>query len=183
MKAWRAVVALSFLLLTGCLVTFKDPIPANEAAPMPLLGEWTRQDEWGEQLYLEVSRAGSNLYKARISEGSPDNLDSLEEFGFTVAHHGRRWYLSAGLPKSLGANFAIAGFELTRSNELVVYNLDTERILQDMSKGLLEGETVSMPEGDGALITSSLDQVFAYLDDPANADLFVEVARYQRAGD
>jgi hypothetical protein len=183
MKAWRAVVALSFLLLSGCLVTFKDPIPANEAAPMPLLGEWTRQDEWGEQLYLEVSRAGSNLYKARIYEGSPDNLDSLEEFGFTVAHHGRRWYLSAGLPKSLGANFAIAGFELTRSNELVVYNLDTERILQDMSNGLLDGETVNMPEGDGALITSPLDQVFAYLDDPANADLFVEVARYQRAGD
>jgi hypothetical protein len=183
MKAWRAVVALSFLLLSGCLVTFKDPIPANEAAPIPLLGEWTRQDEWGEQLFLEVSRAGSNLYKARIYQGSPDNLDSLEEFGFTVSHHGRRWYLSAGLPKSLGANFAIAGFELTRSNELVVYNLDTERILQDMDKGLLAGEAVAMPEGDGALITSPLDQVFAYLDDPANADLFVEVARYQRAGD
>ena len=26
MKAWRALVALSFLLLSGCLVTFKDPI-------------------------------------------------------------------------------------------------------------------------------------------------------------
>jgi hypothetical protein len=26
------------------------------------------------------------------------------------------------------------------------------------------------------------DQVFAYLDDPANADVFVEAARYQRAG-
>ena len=106
MKAWRVMVALSFLLLSGCLVTFKDPIPANEAAPIPLLGEWTRQDEWGDQLYLEITRAGSNLYEARIYEGSPDNVSSLEEFGFTVAHHGRRWYLSAGLPKSLGANFA-----------------------------------------------------------------------------
>ena len=155
MKAWRALVALSFLLLSGCLVTFKDPIPANEAAPIPLLGEWTRQDD----------------------------ESSFEEFGFTVAHHGRRWYLSAGLPKSLGANFAIAGFELTKDNELVLYNLDTDRILQDMEKGLLEGQTVSMPEADGALITSPLDKVFAYLDDPANADLFVEVARYQRAAE
>lgn len=180
MKAWRMLVALSFLLLSGCLVTFKEPIPANEAAPMPLLGEWTREDEWGEQLFLEISRSGSNLYKARIYEGSPENLNSLEEFGFTVAHHGRRWYLSAGLPKSLGANFAIAGFELTRDNELVLYNLDAEQILQDMGKGRLEGSTVHMPEGDGALITSPMEQVFAYLDDPANADLFVEVARYQR---
>ena len=110
MKAWRALVALSFLLLSGCLVTFKDPIPANEAAPIPLFGEWTRQDEWGDQLFLEITRAGSNLYLASIYEGSADNEGGLEEFGFTVAHHGRRWYLSAGLPKSLGANFAIAGF-------------------------------------------------------------------------
>lgn len=137
----------------------------------------------GRSALSEITRAGANLYEARIYEGSADNLDSLEEFGFTVAHHGRRWYLSAGLPKSLGANFAIAGFELTRDNELVVYNLDTDRILQDMEKGLLEGQTVSMPEADGALITSPLEKVLAYLDDPANADLFVEVARYQRGAD
>lgn len=184
MKAWRVLIGLALLLLlSGCLVTFKEPIPANEAAPIPLLGSWTREDEWGEQIYLEIDRSGSNLYKARVYEGSPDNIDSLEEFGFTVAHHGRRWYLSAGLPKSWGANFAIAGFELTRSNELVVYNLDAERILQDMGRGALTGETVSMPESDGALITSPLSEVFRYLDDPANADLFVEVARYQRLAD
>lgn len=183
MKAWRVLVALSFLVLSGCLVTFREPIPANEAAPMPLLGEWTREDEWGDQLFLEITRAGSNLYEARIYEGSPDNLGSLETFGFTVAHHGRRWYISAGLPKSLGANFAIAGFELTKDNELVVYNLDAEHILQDMDKGLLQGQTVSMPEADGALITSPLEKVLAYLDDPANADLFVEVARYQRVAE
>ncbi|MBP8884063.1 MAG: hypothetical protein KBG74_06610, partial [Pseudomonas sp.] len=66
---------------------------------------------------------------------------------------------------------------------LVLYNLDTDRILQDMEKGLLQGQAVSMPEADGALITSPLDKVFAYLDDPANADLFVEVARYQRVAE
>ncbi len=181
MKAWRALVALSFLLLSGCLVTFKAPIPANEAAPIPLLGVWTRQDEWGDQLFLEITRAGSNLYQARIYEGSADNLGSLEEFGFTVAHHGRRWYLSAGLPKSLGANFAIAGFELTAKNELVIYNLDVERILQEMDGGTLQGQPVETPDGDAVLVTSPLDRVFSYLDDQANADVFVEVARYQRS--
>jgi len=30
------------------------------------------------------------------------------------------------------------------------------------------------------LITSPLDQVFDYLDNPANSDVFLEVARYQR---
>jgi len=38
-----------------------------------------------------------------------------------------------------------------------------------------------MPQGEGVLVTSSLDKVFAYLNDPANSDLFVEVARYQRS--
>jgi len=38
MKAWRvAVVALSFLFLSGCLVTFKEPLPASEAAPAALV--------------------------------------------------------------------------------------------------------------------------------------------------
>ncbi|SEM33875.1 hypothetical protein SAMN04487857_101220 [Pseudomonas sp. ok272] len=30
------------------------------------------------------------------------------------------------------------------------------------------------------LVDSDLDRVFAYLDDPANSDVFVEAARYQR---
>jgi hypothetical protein len=32
------------------------------------------------------------------------------------------------------------------------------------------------------LISSPLDAVFAYLDDQANSDVFIEVARYQRVG-
>ncbi|SFH86188.1 hypothetical protein SAMN05216206_0521 [Pseudomonas guineae] len=183
MIVWRALLAVSFLLLGGCLVTFKDPIPAHEAAPIPLLGEWSRKNEWGEQQYLQVTRAGSNVYKARTYVDSLDNLESVEEYGFTVAHHGRRWYLSAGLPKSLGANFAIAGFELTTDNELVIYNLDVDRILQELEQGVLQGEVMEAAEGEGVLISSPLEQVFGYLDDQANSDVFVEVARYQRAGD
>ncbi|WP_296128008.1 hypothetical protein [Pseudomonas sp. Ga0074129] len=183
MIIWRALLAVSFLFLGGCLVTFRDPIPANEAAPIPLLGEWTRENEWGEQLYLQITRAGPSVYKARAFVDSPDNLESLEEYGFTVAHHGRRWYLSAGLSKRLGGNFAIAGFELTAGNELVIYNLDIDRIVQELEQGGLQGETVASAEGEGVLISSPLEQVFSYLDDQANSDVFIEVARYQRVGE
>lgn len=184
MKAWRmAIAALSCLLLNGCLVTFKEPIPANEAAPIPLLGDWERQDEWGDQQYLTIARAGSNLYRARVWSEVDAEVEPAEEYGFTVSHHGRRWYVSAGLPKRMGANFAIAGFELTVKNELVIYNLDVERILQEMEGGVLQGQPVETPEGEGVLVTSSLDQVFAYLDDQANSDVFVEVARYQRSAE
>lgn len=182
MKAWRALMVLSLLLLSGCLVTFKEPIPANEAAPIPLLGVWSRTDEWGELRYLDVTRSGSNLYEADTYVASPDNVASLQSFSFTVAHHGRRWYLSAGVPKRMGANFAIGGFELTHGNELVLFNLDVERIMQAIDNGELEGSGVDMPQGEGVLVSSKLEQVFAYLNDPANSDVFVEVARYQRAG-
>ena len=184
MIAWRvAIAALSCLLLNGCLVTFKEPIPANEAAPIPLLGDWERQDEWGDQQYLSISRAGSNLYRARVWSEVDAEVEEPEEYGFTVSHHGRRWYVSAGLPKRMGANFAIAGFELTAKNELVIYNLDVERILQEMDSGVLQGQPVETPEGEGVLVTSSLDKVFAYLDDQANSDVFVEVARYLRSAE
>ncbi|WP_282339117.1 hypothetical protein [Pseudomonas sp. PS02288] len=182
MIPWRALVAVTCLLLGGCLATFKDPIPANEAAPIPLLGEWTRKDEWGVQQFLDIRRAGSNLYQARVYSESADNLAGADEYGFTVAHHGRRWYLSAGLPKKFGGNFAIGGFELTDNGELLVYTLDIERILQDIQGGMLQGRRVETAEGDGALIDSPWPAVFAYLDDPANSDVFVEAARYQRLG-
>ena len=65
MKAWRVVViALSFLLLSGCLVTFKEPLPSSEPAPKGLLGKWTSTNAWGEPLNLELTRLGENHYQA-----------------------------------------------------------------------------------------------------------------------
>ena len=61
MKAWRvAVVALSFLFLSGCLVTFKEPLPASEAAPAALVGQWTSKNAWGEPLNLQISPRRQN---------------------------------------------------------------------------------------------------------------------------
>ena len=59
MKAWRVVViALSFLLLSGCLVTFKSPLSNSDPAPMGLLGKWTSVNAWGEPMNLELTRVG-----------------------------------------------------------------------------------------------------------------------------
>ncbi|KMT57461.1 lipoprotein [Pseudomonas fildesensis] len=181
MKAWRVVViALSFLLLSGCLVTFKEPLPAQEAAPKELLGQWSSKNAWGEPLNLQITRVGEHRYKAvSYPKTKPGQRD---EYLFTVSRHGDRWYLSAPLPSKLGGNFILAGFELDEKHELVVYNLDLEQIRQAIGQKALHGSTVETVEGTGVLVDSPMDQVFAYLDDPANADVFVEAVRYQRAG-
>ena len=84
----------------------------------------------------------------------------------------------------MGGNFLIGGFEVIDNKELVVYNLDVEQVNQALEKKELNGRTIEVPEdnGDGVLIDSPVERVLAYLDDPANSDLFVEVARFQRAG-
>ncbi|PWB34539.1 hypothetical protein DCO48_05185 [Pseudomonas sp. SDI] len=180
MNAWRVLLALTFLLLGGCLVTFNEPIPANEAAPKALLGKWSSKDAWGEPLTLQISRSGGNAYKA-VASGKHRKA---EDYAFTVARHGNRWYLSAGVPKRLGGNFLIGGFEVIDGKELVVYNLDVEQINQALKNKELSGRSIEVPEdnGSGVLIDSPSARVLAYLDDPANSDLFVEVARFQRAG-
>jgi hypothetical protein len=178
MKAWRLFVALSFLLLSGCLVTFKDPIPAREAAPSQLLGTWTSKNAWGEPLELEISRAGGNEYKA-VSYRKGDRK-SRDEYAFTVSRHGSRWYLCAGLPDKYGGHYVMAGFELAETGELVVYNLDMDRFNQWVEQKDLSGEKIPTGKGEGLLITSPLDEVFGYLNDPANSDVFLEAARYQR---
>ncbi len=180
MKAWRvAVVALSFLFLSGCLVTFKEPLQASEAAPAALVGQWTSKNAWGEPLNLQISRAGKHRYKAvSYPQAKPGQRD---EYVFSVSRHGNRWYLSAPLPGKLGGHYVLAGFELDETHELVVYNLDLEQIHQAIGQRSLHGSTVDTVEGPGVLVDSPMDQVFAYLDDPANADVFVEAARYRRA--
>ena len=181
MKTWRvAVIAVWFLLLGGCLVTFKDPLPAHEAAPDELLGHWTSRNAWGEPLNLQISRAGEHRYKAvSYPKASPTQRD---EYLFTVTRHGSRWYLSAPLPARFGGHYFLAGFEFDDKHELVVYNLDLEQIRQAIGQQLLQGSPVDTVQGAGVRVDSAMNQVFAYLDDPANADVFVEAVRYRRAG-
>lgn len=185
MKTWRMVaIALSLLLLSGCLVTFKHPLPSDEAAPEGLLGKWSSKNAWGEPLNLQITRAGDHRYKAvSYPTAKPDQRD---EYLFSVSRHGNRWYLSAPLPAKLGGHFILAGFDFEgapdEKHELVVYNLDLEQIHQAIGQKALHGTPVETVEGDGLLVDSSMDQVFAYLDDPANADVFVEAVRYQRTG-
>ena len=86
----------------------------------------------------------------------------------------------------MGGNYFLAGFDFEgkgdKTRELVVYNLDLEQIHQAIGQNALRGSTVETVEGDGVRVDSPMDQVFAYLDDPANADVFVEAVRYRRAG-
>lgn len=182
MKVWSVLLALSFASLSGCLVTFKDPIPALDTAPQKLLGTWTSKNAWGEPLELEISRGGEHQYKAvSYRKGDRKNRD---EYSFTVSRHGSRWYLSAALPEKYGAGYAIGGFELIDSDsgadELVVYDLDLEHMQQMVDQKVFQGQPTETEKGDGVLITTSLDKVFTYLDDPANSDVFLKAAQYQR---
>ena len=180
MKAWRVLLTLSFLLLGGCLVTFDEPLPSNQQAPRALLGHWSSKDAWGEPLKLSITRAGGDTYKAIAkAKGKPS-----EEYPFSVSRHGNRWYLSAGVPKRLGGHFLIGGFEIVDGKELVLYNLDIEQIRQAVKQKELAGHAIEVSEdnGQGVLIDSPSERVLAYLDDPANSDLFIEVARFQRSG-
>ena len=84
------------------------------------------------------------------------------------------------MPAQFGGYLIICGFELTDQRELVLYNLDPEQVNQALKQNALSGEAFQTDDGAGVLINSSMDQVTAYLDDPANSDVFVEAVRYQR---
>ena len=181
MKALRGLMALSFLLLGGCLVALREPLPANDQPPLALLGEWSRTNEWGEHMFLSISRASATSFRARLTAGSPDNLEGAEEYEFTVNHSGRRWYFSTRLPKRFGDNFAVGGFEITSSNELALYSLEDEFFVDEIKAGRIAGKVVDMADEQSALITAPAAQVLAFLNDPANSDAFVEAGRFQRS--
>jgi len=179
MKAWRVMLmALSFLMLNGCLVTFNEAPLVAETAPRQLLGKWVSKDAWGQARNLLISAIDKQHYQAVVyPAGEPK---AQERYRFIVARHGSRWYASAALPEKLGGHYTLSGFELTDSNELVVYDLDLDQIKQAIGQSALSGDAIETAEGPGALINSPSAKVFAYLDDPPNSDVFVEAARYQR---
>jgi len=180
-KALRVMMVLSFLLLGGCLVVFREPLPANEQPPMALLGEWSRTNEWGEQMFLDISRASASSFTARLMTGSPDNLEGAEEYTFSINRSGHRWYFSMPLPKRFGANFALGGFEISSRNELILYSLDDELFVEQVKAGRLPGQVVEVAGEESALVTATTAQVLAFLNDPANSDAFVEAGRFQRS--
>lgn len=181
MKLLRVLLLLTFCLLSGCLVVFREPLPSNEPPPLALLGEWARTNEWGEQMFLQISRADENTFKARLMAGSPDNLDGAEEYTFTVNRSGPRWYLTAHLPKRFGNNFGVGGFEISSSNELILYSLDDELFVSEVESGRLAGQVIEIAGEKSALVTASTAQVLAFLNDPANSDAFVEASRFQHS--
>ena len=180
MKAWRVMLmALSFLMLNGCLVTFSQAPIEAQPAPKQLLGKWISKDAWGQARNLEISAIDKTRYQAVVyPKGEPK---ARERYIFIVARHGSRWYASANLPAKLGGGYTLNGFEVNDNGELVVYDLDLDQIKQAIGQSALNGEPVETSEGSGVQIQSPSATVFAYLDDPANSDVFVEVARYQRA--
>lgn len=181
MKAWRVVLlTLSFLMLGGCLVTFSEPLPGKSSAPKGLVGSWTTKDAWGEPLKLVITRADAGAYKAVATPKGK----SAQTYVFNVAQQGNRWYLSARVPGGLGGNYVIGGFDIVDGKELVVYNLDLQQMQQAVDSKELSGHSteVAQDNSEGVLVDSPPARVLAYLDDPANSDLFVEAVRFKRAG-
>jgi len=180
-KVLRVMLALSFVFLGGCLVVFREPLPVNEQPPMALLGEWSRTNEWGEQMFLTISRVGEQSFKARLMAGSPDNLEGAEEYDFTVNRSGHRWYFSMRMPKRFGDSFAVGGFEITSRNELVLYSLDDQVFVDEVQAGRLAGQVIEMNGQESALVTATTAEVQAFLNDPENSDVFVESSHFQRS--
>src|SRR5690606_22958766 len=97
MRAWRTLTLLALLLmLQGCLVTFREPLPASEAAPIPLLGTWQGEDGWGDELFLRISRVGNHQYRA-VRRGQPGQSGQRRGIRF---HRGPPWapLVSVGRP-------------------------------------------------------------------------------------
>jgi hypothetical protein len=177
MKAWRvAVIALSFLLLSGCLVTFKEPLPTNEAAPKALLGKWSSKDAWGEPLNLP-SPAPATTYKAvSYPTAKPGQR---EEYLFTVSRHGNRWYLSA---RARQVRWALLPGRFRDRRKARTGGLQPRPRADHSSDGqqALHGRPWTPSKALACWWTAPGPGLPT--DDPANADVFVEAVRYRRVG-
>ena len=84
-----------------------------------------------------------------------------------------------GIARAAGVDARLVHHYFDSKSALFAEVLDVPVNPAEVIGALIEGP----PEGEAVLVTSPLEKVFAYLDDQANSDVFVEVARYKRSAE
>ena len=177
MSLWRVVcLSMTLLALGGCLATFEGPLPGQQVAPAGLVGQWRSADAWGQPVRMTITQVADHTYQAKTQLSGK----AAERHRFSVQRHGDRWYASVQAPQHEG-RWWVLGFEMRDRHDLVVYSLDPQALQQAVASGSLQGQvTTAVEEEPQVDITTPAAQVQAYLDDPANSDVFVEAVRFQR---
>jgi hypothetical protein len=178
------VACLCALVASGCVVTFKGPLPRSLRTTQDsrLFGKWVGRDDQGHQAFANCARDPDD--QARISfsgEGSDASYLGYRNPVFrmvTTRIDSQDYMILRYVDLSKGRGFQIAKYSI-KDDKLSVWILSVDRMKKAIRNDQIKGDvgTGMLPD---VTITDHWSKITSLLKSPQGDDLFVFLGEVER---
>ncbi len=157
-------------LLSGCLVTFTNPLPSSQPTGRDdrLFGTWEGLDQEGNHALVRFE-GGSNR-ETKVTLPGASGFRNVDFRMVTTKIEGCD-YMVLTLAGSGNDKEHIIAKYVVKDGELMICILDVQKVRAAIAKGNLKGEVGQSLES-GATITASPIEILAFLRSSSSNDLF-----------
>ena len=172
MSSFRGILVIlaSATFLSGCLVTFTNPLPNSQPTGRDerLFGTWDGQDQEGNHVLVRFEDDSNRGTKVTLTGGFGfRNVD----FRMVTTKIEDRDYMVLTLAGPGNDKEHIIAKYVVKDNGLMICIFDVQKVRAAIAQSKVKGE-VGQGMLSGATITASPKEVLAFLGSPASKDLF-----------
>jgi hypothetical protein len=163
-------VVLLASLLSGCLVTFTNPLPSSQPTGRDerLLGTWDGQDQEGNHVLVRFEGDSNRETKVTLTGGS--GFRNVDFRMVTTKIEGCDYMVLTLAGRGNDKEHIIAKY-VVKDDGLMICIFDVQKVRAAIAQNKVEGE-VGRSMLSGATITASPKEVLSFLSSPASKDLF-----------
>ena len=157
-------------LLSGCFVTFTNPLPKSQPTGRDerLFGTWDGQDQEGNHVLVRFEGDSNRETKVTLRGGSGfRNVD----FRMVTRRIEGCDYMVLTLAGPGNDKEHIIAKYVVKDNRLMICIFDVQKVKAAIARGNVKGEVGQSLES-GATITASQKEILAFLKSPSSKDLF-----------
>ena len=165
-------------LLSGCFVTFTNPLPNSQPTGRDerLFGTWEGQDHEGNHVLIRIEGDSNRETKVSLRGGS--GFRNIDFRMVTTKIEGCDYMVLTLAGPGNDKEHIIAKY-VVKDNGLMICIVDVQKVKAAIAKGNLKGEVGQSLES-GATITASPKEVLAFLKSPSSKDLFTCLEELRR---
>jgi hypothetical protein len=168
-------------LLAGCLPESEHPIAAADPKNNDprLWGSWISEEEDG-YIVAHVFVTEADTLRIAIAEHGVEGLGDVDSYDAHVTQLSTGDYLNAMGPDTENG-YVFVKYEITGSDQLSVWSMENEKVVQAVKDGKLPGTTKQEGGSVDVRVTATPKQWQAFLAD-VPADFFGEPMEFKRIG-
>lgn len=174
-----AIAAALATMLSGCVVSFINPLPASQPVGRDdrLLGKWEGQDEHNNPVSTQFEPGSKSETKVSVS-GSLGHQNPIFRMVTTKISGNDYMILRLNDPQA-NKDYMVVRYSIS-DDKLTVCLLNVDRVKEAIKKRKLKGQ-VDYSQWGGAIVTEGSRGVVAFLRTATSKDLFTCLPELKKA--